>query len=98
MLVIGSPEGNTDFLSGIVLAPDGLLIVMEGDTARAADIRRNLSHGDLANRTTVIGGDPRRMLYKLAGPFDLIVCSPAYVSTRPVLEKLLAPDGVIITT
>ena len=46
---------------------------------------------------TVIGGDPRRMLYKLAGPFDVIFCNPAYLSLRPMLEKLLATDGVLIT-
>ena len=80
-----------------MLAPDGLLIVMESDTARAMEIRRNLSRRGLDHRATVIGGDPRRMLYKLAGPFDVIVCSAAYLSTRPALEKLLAPDGVIIT-
>ena len=48
-------------------------------------------------KRTVIGGDPRRMLYKLAGPFDVIFCNPAYVSLRPILEKLLATDGVLIT-
>ena len=97
MLVVGSPAGNTGISYEIVLAPDGLLIVMESDAARATDIRRDLSHGGLGDRATVIGGDPRRMLYKLAGPFDVIVCSAAYLSTRPILEKLLAPDGVIIT-
>ena len=48
-------------------------------------------------RRTVIGGDPSRMVYKLAGPFDVIFCSPAYLSLRPTLEKLLATDGVLIT-
>jgi len=37
------------------------------------------------------------MLYKLAGPFDVIFCNPAYLSLRPMLEKLLATDGVLIT-
>jgi predicted O-methyltransferase YrrM len=97
MLVVGSPAGSIDVSSGIALAPDGLLIIMESDTARASEIRRNLSHGGLGARATVIGGDPRRMLYKLAGPFDVIVCSAAYHSTRPMLETLLAPEGVIIT-
>lgn len=97
MLVVGSPAAGTDFSHGIALAPDGMLIVMESDTARATEIRHNLLHNGLSDRATVIGGDPRRMLYKLAGPFDVIVCGAAYQSTRPMLEKLLAPDGVIIT-
>ena len=80
-----------------VLAPDGMLIVMESDAARAAQLRSRLSSDGLGERATVIGGDPRRMLYKLSGPFDVIFCNPAYLSVRPMLEKLLAPDGVLIT-
>jgi hypothetical protein len=51
----------------------------------------------LGNRATVIAGDPARMLYKLAGPFDVIFCSGSHASVRPMLDKLLATDGVIIT-
>jgi predicted O-methyltransferase YrrM len=97
VLVVGASAGDTDFSPGGVLAPDGLLIVMESDAARAAEIRRSLSRDGLGERATVIGGDPRRMLYKLAGPFDVIICGPDYLSVRPTLEKLLAPDGVLIT-
>ena len=97
MLFVGSPGPGADFFRDEMLAHDGLLIVMESDAARAAEIRRSLSHTGLGERATVISGDPRRMLYKLAGPFDVIVCSAAYVSTRSMLEKLLAPDGVLVT-
>ena len=37
------------------------------------------------------------MLYKIAGPFDVIFCGEAYLPLRPMLEQLLAPDGVLIT-
>jgi predicted O-methyltransferase YrrM len=73
-----------------------MLIVMEEDAVRAADVRSRLS-SDGSSRQTVIGGDPRRMLHKLAGPFDVIFCNAAYLSLRPMLEKLLAADGVLIT-
>jgi predicted O-methyltransferase YrrM len=96
VLVVGAVASDANVSLESLLAPDGLLIVMESDTARAEEIRRSLSRDGLSNRATVIGGDPRRMLYKLAGPFDVIVCDPAYISTRPTLERLLAPDGVII--
>ena len=79
------------------LAPDGRLIVMEGDAARADEARRVLSASGLAARASVIGGDPRRMLYKLAGPFDVIFCDAAYLSARDLLQRLLAPNGVLIT-
>jgi len=95
VLVIGAPADAGPIAA--VLAPDGMLIVMESDAARAADMRSRLSSGGLGERATVIGGDPRRMLYKLAGPFDMIFCNEAYLSLRPMLERLLATDGVFIT-
>ena len=80
------------------LALDGTLIVMEADPMRADEARRYISNAGLGTRATVIGGDPRRMLYKLAGPFDVIFYDAAYVSSRESLERLLAPDGVMISS
>lgn len=80
-----------------MLATGGVLIVMEHDAVRAADMRRTFLNTRLDKTATVISGDPRRMLYKLAGPFDVIVCGPAYLELRPMLERLLAADGVLIT-
>jgi predicted O-methyltransferase YrrM len=97
VLVVGVPPGDFAMAPSAMLAPDGMLIVMEPDSARAAEARARLSSEGLGNRATVIGGDPARMVYKLAGPFDLIVCSAALTSLRPMLEKLLSPDGVLIT-
>ena len=74
------------------LALDGTLIVMEADPMRADEARRYISNAGLGTRATVIGGDPRRMLYKLAGPFDVIFYDAAYVSSRESLERLLSPD------
>ena len=80
------------------LALDGTLIVMEADPTRADEARRYFSGAGLGTRATVIAGDPRRMLYKLAGPFDVIFYDAAYVSSRESLERLLAPDGVMISS
>lgn len=96
VLVVGTVADDAPVSPDAVLAPGGMLIVMEEDAGRAADMRGRLSSDGLAKRT-VIGGDPRRMLYKLAGPFDVIFCNSAYLSLRPILEKLLAADGVLIT-
>jgi predicted O-methyltransferase YrrM len=96
VLMIGIPADGAQISPDAVLALDGMLIVMEADAARAAEMRRRLSSDGLSERATVIGGDPKRMLYKLAGPFDVIVCGAAYLSLRPALEKLLATDGVFI--
>lgn len=97
VLVIGTRIGSTDLSPENALSPDGMLIVMESDPARAEEARRRLSSAGYGNRATVIGGDPRRMLYKLAGPFDVIFCNSTYQSVRPMLEKLLAPAGVLIS-
>jgi predicted O-methyltransferase YrrM len=96
VLAIGVPVDASTFPVS-ALAPDGQLILMESDPARADEARRFFSTSTFAGRTTVIGGDPRRMLYKLAGPFDLIVCDAAYLSARETLERLLAPNGILVT-
>ena len=97
VLVVGTTDGGNGISPDAALAPDGVLIVMESDAARAGEMRRRFSIDGLGARATVIGGDPRRMLYKLSGPFDVIFCGPDYLPVVPMLEKLLAPDGVIIT-
>ena len=97
VLVVGAANGGVDLSPHTALAPDGLLIVMESDIARAAELRQAYMHDGLGSRATVIGGDPRRMLYKLAGPFDVIFCAQEYLTVRQTLEHLLAPDGVLIT-
>ena len=97
MLVVGAFEGGPDLSPHTALAPDGLLIVMEADAIRAAELRHCYVRDGLGARATVIGGDPRRMLYKLAGPFDVIFCAQEFLSARPKLQQLLTPDGVLIT-
>jgi predicted O-methyltransferase YrrM len=97
VLIVGLPADDSAMSPSAMLTPDGMLIVMEPDAARAAEIRAQLSSEGLGNRATVIGGDPARMLYKLAGPFDVIFCGEAHLSVRPLLEKLLANDGAMIT-
>jgi predicted O-methyltransferase YrrM len=95
VLAIGIPL--SDLSVETLLAEDGLLIVMEPERARAEAARRLLAAAGLDSRATVIAGDPQRMLYKLSGPFDLIVCAPEYMSVRSLAERLLTPDGVLIT-
>lgn len=92
VLAVGSPIPAA---SGIA-ADVGLLVVMEQDPVRADEARTR--YADLGERAVIISGDPRRMLYKLAGPFDAIVYDVKYDSMRAALDRLLAPDGVMIPT
>ena len=97
VLVVGASSGEHGVAPHAAMAPDGLLIVIESDPARAAELRRTYQSDALASRCTVIGGDPRRILYKIAGPFDVIFCASQHLAVRPMLQQLLAPDGVLIT-
>jgi predicted O-methyltransferase YrrM len=85
---VSSPEDS--------LSPDGLLILMERDPERANQARQRFSSSGLAQRATVILGEPRRMLHKLSGPFDVIFCDDPDPTMRDTLTALLAPDGVLI--
>jgi hypothetical protein len=88
VLVIGPVGADAAMSPDAVLAPDGMMILM-GQVA---------PYAVASGRRFVISGDPKRMLYKLAGPFDAIFCSSAYLpALNPMLDKLLAPDGVLIT-
>ena len=97
VLVVGAPSDNQKLSAERALASGAAVIFMESDSNRAAEMRRRFSKDGTGARATVIGGDPRRMLYKLAGPFDVIFCDAAYLSARPLLETLLAPGGELIT-
>jgi predicted O-methyltransferase YrrM len=96
VLVVGTQTDNVYLSVDAALAADGMLIVLESDPARAEEVRNRFTSAGYRERATVIGGDPRRMLYKLAGPFDLIVYGATYQSVRPMLETLLTPAGVLI--
>jgi aspartyl-tRNA(Asn)/glutamyl-tRNA(Gln) amidotransferase subunit A len=83
------------------LPADGLLILMDADPARGAAARRSFAEAGLGDRATVIIGDPARMLYKIAGPFDLIVWGidgPDRERLRPALVKLLASHGQLVAS
>jgi predicted O-methyltransferase YrrM len=97
VLVVGASSDKQDFAPYAAMAPDGLLIVIESDPARAAELRGAYLADAPGSRCTVIGGDPRRILYKLAGPFDVIFCTTQHLGVRPMLQQLLSPDGVLIT-
>jgi predicted O-methyltransferase YrrM len=98
VLALGAPDVDATSRIQEALASDGTLILMEGNRDRAEEARRRFHSAGLDKRTTVIAGDPRRMLYKLSGPFDAIFCAAAEPAIHEKLAALLAPGGVLITT
>jgi predicted O-methyltransferase YrrM len=71
---------------------------MEADATRAAEARRRFTVAGFGDRITVIAGDPRRFLYKIRGPFDLIVHNDPDDADdlHDRLIAMLAPGGVLI--
>ena len=96
VLTLGAPRSDVVRMLEEVLAADGVLIVMERDPHVADEVRRRLQSSGLSTRATVIAGDPRRMLYKLAGAFDIIFVGSGDPLLRERVMDLLAPDGVMI--
>jgi predicted O-methyltransferase YrrM len=67
ILEIGTLEGYSTQWLARALPPDGRLVTLEVDPARAA-----AAHEALGDRAEVIAGDARATLQQLDGPFDLI--------------------------
>jgi predicted O-methyltransferase YrrM len=100
ILEIGAAIGYSGIWLAAGLPPDGMLMTMELDPARAEEARRNLARAGLAERATVMVGDASRMLHKVSGPFDLIFQDgdkQLYVPLLPRLIDLLRPGGLLIT-
>lgn len=100
ILEIGTGTGRLTLALAAALPPDGMMIAMEADAARAGDARRQLGAAGYADRVSVMIGDATRFLHKLAGPFDLIVqaSEPArYEAMHERLVALLGPNGVLVT-
>ena len=98
ILEIGTGDGDGTLVLAAALAPDGLLITMEEDAAHAAAARQRFGDAGVADRVSVIVGEPARFLHKIRGPFDLIVQNDPddHDGLHQRLIALLAPGGVLI--
>ena len=95
ILEIGTGSGEGTLKLAASLDADGLLITMEPDASLAAEARRKFADARLADRISVIVGDPARFLHKLRGPFDLIVQRHPDATLRTRLQALLAAGGIM---
>jgi protein-L-isoaspartate O-methyltransferase len=98
ILEIGTGRGDGTLVLAFALPADGLLIGMEADPALAAAARERLKDAGLADRVSVIVGEPARFLHKISGPFDVIIQHRAAESDLPRerLDALLRPGGILI--
>ena len=99
ILEIGTCIGYSTLWLATALPPDGQVISMEYDAARAARAREHFASAGYADRISVIVGDAMRFLHKVAGPFDLIFQDSDKKLYEPMagrLVELLRPGGVLV--
>jgi predicted O-methyltransferase YrrM len=100
ILEIGTGYGYSTVWLGRALGPEGTLVTMERQADRAAVAREHLAQVGLADRVSVIVGEARRFLAKVAGPFDVIFQDGDKTFYEPALDRLAAllrPGGVLVT-
>ncbi len=100
MLEIGTAIGYSGIWLATALPPDGMLITIEMDEARAREARDNFARAGLTSRVSVVVGDAQLKIAKVAGPFDLIFQDGAKPLYTPLLDRLVAllrPGGLLVT-
>src|SRR5262249_50495056 len=100
ILEIGTAIGYSGTWLAGVLPPDGMLLTLEIDPARARLAREHFTRAGLADRVNVMVGDAAQSIAKVAGPFDLIFQDgdkPLYSLLLDKLVTLLRPGGVLVT-
>jgi predicted O-methyltransferase YrrM len=99
ILEIGTCIGYSTLWMATALPPDGTLITMEYDNARAARARDHFAAAGYGDRVNVIVGDATRFLHKVSGPFDLIFQDSDKQLYEPMLDRLVAllrPGGLLV--
>ena len=99
ILEIGTCIGYSTLWMATALPPDGTLMTMEYDAARAARAREHFAAAGYGGRISVIVGDATRFLHKVAGPFDLIFQDSDKKLYEPMLDRLvelLRPGGLLV--
>lgn len=99
-LEIGTAIGYSGMWLAGALPPDGTLITIEKDPERARTARAYFERAGFLNRVSVVVGDARLLVAKVAGPFDLIFQDgdkALYSSMLDRLVDLLRPGGVLVT-
>jgi predicted O-methyltransferase YrrM len=99
ILEIGTAIGYSGIWLARALPPGGMLLTMEVNEARARLARENFERAGLSDRATVIVGDARRMIAKVAGPFDVVFLDTDKELYNVLLDRiveLLRPGGLLV--
>jgi predicted O-methyltransferase YrrM len=100
ILEIGTAIGYSGIWLAKALPPDGMLVTMEFDEARAREARDNFAKAGLADRVSVVVGDAQLKIAKVSGPFDVIFQDGDKKLYTPLPDRLVAllrPGGLLVT-
>jgi len=100
ILEIGTGAGDSTLSLARALPSDGMMITMEIDAARAGRARDRIAAAGHAGQVSVMVGEARRFLHKIAGPFDLIFQNSDPALFEPMHDRLvdlLRPGGILMT-
>jgi predicted O-methyltransferase YrrM len=100
ILEIGTATGYSGIWLAGALPPEGRLITMERHESRARTARENFARAGVADRVSVVVGDAKLLVNKVAGPFDVIFQDGDKSLYVPMLDRLVAllrPGGLLIT-
>jgi predicted O-methyltransferase YrrM len=100
VLEIGAGSGIISRSIAEQLPENGLLISLERNATAAAAVRQLLVDAGLSRHASVMVGDAKRHLHKIAGPFDLIVNdsdTTEYEALHDRLVHLLARHATLVT-
>ena len=98
-LEVGSLFGYSAILIGGHLPPGGRLTCLEANEYLGWSVEANVREAGLARRVRVILGDARRVIPRLAGPFDFVLIDAAktqYLDYLRALEPKLRPGAVVV--
>jgi len=99
VLEVGTFTGVGALAMAAALPEDGELVTIEFDKETAAIARGNIEGSPHRDRITLIEGDAREEIGKLAAPFDLVFIDawkPDYVHYYEAALPLLSPRGMIV--
>src|SRR6478609_579209 len=100
ILEIGTAIGYSGIWLAGALPPGGMLFTIDINEGRAKEARENFARAGLGDRVSVLVGDAKLKLAKVAGPFDLIFQDGDKLQYSPLLDRLVAllrPGALLVT-
>ena len=97
---IGTGYGYSALVLASGMDEQGQIFTMEFRQARADIAREHIAQAGLSDRINVMIGDARRLVHKVAGPFDLILSDASKELLEPLHDRtvaLLRPGGILVT-